>query len=211
MTQAPEIARPAGGPPPGATGGGPGGPPDFQAIAARYLEGHVTGVEGREHEFALGIMQVINTIKDTVPYKHEMNDALVKAWLLAIQFAKDRDILPEFCAKDVETMAPVNARMAQLIAATGEKELALEAIAGYSPCHYHLVLETWKEPGKRIFRSPFKTVLAASVAVGVRPDRGVHRRQLVHPAEPGVRRAARRQDRHLAVAEDGMITVSLAE
>jgi len=208
MTQAPEMARPTGGPPPGVTGGGP---PDFGAIAARYLEGHKTGVEGREHEFALGIMQVINTIKDTVPYPHEMNDALVKAWLLSIQFAKNQNLLPEFCQTDIDTMRPVNARMAQLIAATGEKELALEAVAGYSPCHYHLVLETWKEPGKRIFRSPFKQVLEASVAVGQfdLTEQYIHEEWFI-PRHEGFAKDLGVPLHVSPWQEDGMITVSLA-
>jgi hypothetical protein len=56
--------------------------------------------------------------------------------------------------------------MAGLIAATGEKEVALEAVAGYSPCHHHLVLQTWKEPGARSWISPFTTVLTAGKAIG---------------------------------------------
>jgi hypothetical protein len=163
MTQAPEIARPAGGPPPGATGGGP---PDLAAVAKRYLDGHSTGTEGRERELALGIQQVINTISDQVPYKHEMNDALVKATLLAIQFAKDQGLMKEYCEKDIEVMRPVNKRMGQLIAATGEKEIVLEGLAGYSPCHYHLVLETHKEPGRRWWKSPFSMVLEISRGIG---------------------------------------------
>lgn len=171
MTQAPETTRPAG-PPPGVAAGGPppgvgaGGPPDLKAIAQRYIEGHQTGVEGREDEYARAVIMVTNTIKDQVPYKHEVNDALVKATLTAIQFAKNQGILDAYIAHDIATMAPVNKRMGQLVAATGEREVALEGLAGYSPCHYHLYLETWKEPGKRSWRSPFTTVLKASTAIG---------------------------------------------
>ena len=92
------------------------------------------------------------------------------------------------------------------------EELALEAVAGYSPCHYHLVLETWKEPGKRIFKSPFTRVLEASVAVGQfdLTEQYIHEewfipRNLGFAEDLGVK---------LAISpwqEDGMITVSLAE
>ena len=123
----------------------------------------------------------------------------------------DRGILADFCQKDIETMAPVNARMAQLIAATGEKELALEAVAGYSPCHYHLVLETWKEPGKRIFRSPFKTVLEASVAVGQfdLTEQYIHENWFV-PRNHGFAEQLGVKFDISPWQEDGMITVALA-
>ena len=85
--------------------------------------------------------------------------SLVKAWLLSIQFAKDQNLLPQFVQKDIEVMSPVNKRMGQLIAATGEKEIALEAVAGWSPCHHHLYVGgTEKLPGARRFKSPFATV-----------------------------------------------------
>ena len=166
MTQAPEIARPDG-PPAGATGGGPGGPPDFKALEETYIRGHVTGLEGREEEFARAVINVVATLSDRFPYAHETNDALVKAWLVSIQFAKDHDLLPQFCDKDIETMRPVNARMGQLIAATGNKEIALEAVAGWSPCHHHLyVAGTEKLPGARRFKSPFALVLNAGRRIG---------------------------------------------
>ena len=72
----------------------------------------------------------------------------MKAWLLSIQFAKDQNLLAEFCQKDIEIMRPVNTRMGQLIAATGEKEIALEAVAGWSPCHHHLVRRRHREAAR---------------------------------------------------------------
>jgi hypothetical protein len=164
MTQAPEMARPGGGPPPGVTGGGP---PDFNAMAQMYLKGHTTGLEGREEEFARAVLNVIKTLSDKQPYPHEVNDALVKAWLQSMQFAKDQNLVKEFIAKDIQTMEPVNKRLGQLIQMTGEKELALEAVAGWSPCHHHLIpTETMKLPGKRVFLSPFKMVLDAGRSIG---------------------------------------------
>jgi hypothetical protein len=213
MTQAPEMARPAGGPPPGATGGGPGGPPDFSKIGAMYLAGHVTGLEGREEELSRAIINVVATLSDTHPYPHETNDALVKAWLLSIQFAKDQNLLPEFCQKDIEVMRPVNTRMGQLIAATGEKEIALEAVAGWSPCHHHLAVRgTTKEPGKRTFESPFKTVLEAGQKIGQFDitEQYIHENWFI----PRIEGFAKDLGVKLDVTpwrEDGMITVSLGE
>lgn len=211
MTQAPEISRPAGGPPPGATGGGPGGPPDFGAMAQRYLTGHVTGLEGREEEFSRAVINVVATLSDRHPYPHEVNDALVKAWLLSIQFAKERDLLAEFVQKDIEVMRPVNTRMGQLIAATGEKEIALEAVAGWSPCHHHLAVSgTEKLPGARRFKSPFKTVLDAGQRIGQFDfdEQFVHENWFI-PRMHGFAEDLGVEFEVSPWQEDGMITVSL--
>ena len=72
MTQAPETTKPggppahatAGGPPPGA--GGPGGMPDFTAIAERYLTSEQTdfdAIVGLEKEFAIGVKMVMRTLR----------------------------------------------------------------------------------------------------------------------------------------------------
>jgi hypothetical protein len=103
-----------------------------------------------------------------VPYQHELNDAVIKLHLQAVQFAKERDLMDDWNAHDVKTMRPVNERMGQLIAVTGKKELAVLAVAGYSSCHYHMVLETTRsEDGmRRTWVSPFKTCLAAGSRIG---------------------------------------------
>lgn len=164
MTQAPEMARPAAGGPPGAAAGGP---PDFNKMAEMYLTGHVTGLEGREEEFSRAVLNVIKTLSDRFPYAHEMNDALVKAWLQSIQFAKDQNLMAEFIQKDIDIMEPVNKRLGQLIQMTSQPEIALEAVAGWSPCHHHLVVtDTLKRPGSRTFLSPFKLVLDAGRGIG---------------------------------------------
>ena len=178
MTQAPETTKPggppahatAGGPPPGA-GGPPGGMPDFTAIAERYLTSEQTdfdAIVGLEKEFAIGVKMVMRTLHEQVPYQHELNDAVIKLHLQAVQFAKERDLMDDWNAHDVKTMKPVNERMGQLIAVTGKKELAVLAVAGYSSCHYHMVLETTRsEDGlRRTWISPFKTCLEAGSRIG---------------------------------------------
>ena len=211
MTQAPEIARPAGGPPAGATGGGPGGPPDFKKLEATYINGHVTGLEGREEEFSRAVINVVATLSDRHPYAHEVNDALVKAWLLSIQFAKDQNLLPEFCQKDIEVMRPINQRMGQLIAATGNKEIALEAVAGWSPCHHHLAVGgTEKLPGARRFKSPFKTVLDAGGSIGQFDfdEQFVHENWFI-PRMHGFAKDLGVEFEISPWQEDGMITIAL--
>lgn len=169
MTQAPEMARPAVDTKPAAPAAGKPGKPDPQAIAQMYLDGHLTGLEGREDEFGRAVLTAIKTLSDRHPYDHEMNDALVKSWLVGIKFAKKHDLLADYIENDVETLRPaVLKRMAELIRQTGEKEVALEAIVGWSTCHYHLVVtETYKEPGKRSFLSPFGRVLEMGHKLGI--------------------------------------------
>ena len=161
----------AGGPPPGAGGPGGGGMPDFNAIAERYLNSDKTdfdAIAGLEHEFAIGVRMVMKTLHEQVPYQHELNDALIKLHLQAVQFAKERDLMDDWNAHDIKTMKPVNERMGQLIAMTGKKQLAVLAVAGYSACHYHMVLETQvSEDGmRRSWISPFKTCLEAGKRIG---------------------------------------------
>jgi hypothetical protein len=93
-------------------------------------------------------------------YQHEMNDALVKSRLQAMQFAKDQGLMAEYVAHDVKTMQPINTRVGQIIKKSGDKESALVGLTERTACHYHLVLETESEPGKRRWKSPWGHVLA---------------------------------------------------
>jgi len=174
MTQAPTAPNltTASGPPPGVGGPpGNGGTPDFAAIAERYLTAEQTDFDaltGLEKEFAIGVKMVMRTLHEQVPYQHELNDAIIKLHLQSVQFARERDLMDDWNAHDIKTMSPVNKRMGQLIAATGKKELAVLAVAGYSACHYHMVLETTRsEDGlRRTWISPFKVCLEAGSRIG---------------------------------------------
>ena len=53
----------------------------------------------------------IRTLKDSMPYQHEMNDALVKMHLNSVQFAKNKGLLKEYVAHDVKAMEPMLKRM----------------------------------------------------------------------------------------------------
>ena len=56
------------------------------------FKGVKTGFEGREDEIGKAVQMALKTMANSAGYQHEMNDALVKARLHAIQFAKDMEI-----------------------------------------------------------------------------------------------------------------------
>jgi hypothetical protein len=133
---------------------------------AHWRENHDSGFEGREALLGQAMNMVIKTLNQTLPYQHHVNDALIKAHLGAIQFAKDNDLLDQYIEHDRKMMKPINARIRKLIEQTGNNELALEAAFDITECHYQLVLETLVEPGKRTWKSPFKGNLDACVRIG---------------------------------------------
>jgi len=120
-----------------------------------------TGFEGREDEVGKAVQLALKTLANSAGYKHEMNDALVKARLQAMQFAKDMNLMKEYVDHDVKTMRPINTRVGQVIANTGDKEAALVGLTERTACHYQLVLATEAEEGKRSWQSPWKNVLDA--------------------------------------------------
>ncbi|MEC9376273.1 MAG: hypothetical protein VYA80_07895 [Pseudomonadota bacterium] len=120
-----------------------------------------TGFEGREEELGKAIQLAMKTMANSAGYQHESNDALVKARLQAMQFAKDMGLMEEYVSHDIKTMEPINSRVGQVISKTGDKEAALVGLCERTACHYHLVLETEVEPGKRTWKSPWKRVLDA--------------------------------------------------
>lgn len=142
-------------------------PPNQIKRPAHWREQHGSGFEGREALLGQAMSMVIKTLSQTEPYQHQVNGALVLAHLGAIQFAKNHGLLDEYVEHDRRMMAPVNTRIRKLIAETGNKELALEAVFDITECHYQLVLDTRVEPGKRSWVSPFKTSLEACVRIGM--------------------------------------------
>ena len=123
---------------------------------AHWREEHGGGFEGREVLLGQAMNMVIKTLNQTLPYQHHVNDALIKAHLGALQFAKDNNLLEQYIEHDRKMMEPINFRIRKLIEETGNHELALEAVFDITECHYQLVLETTIEPGKRTWVSPFK-------------------------------------------------------
>ena len=120
-----------------------------------------TGFEGREMEIGKAIQLALKTMANSAGYQHESNDALVKARLQAMQFAKDMGIMEQYVEHDIKTMRPINERVGMIIEKTGDREAALVGLCERTACHYHLVLETEAEEGKRTWKSPWGHVLAA--------------------------------------------------
>ncbi len=131
------------------------------------FKGAKTGFEGQEAEIGKAVQLALKTMASSAGYKHEMNDALVKARLQAMQFAKDHNMMKEYVEHDIKTMRPINSRVGQVIASTGDKEAALVGLTERTACHYQLVLETHAEEGKRSWQSPWKNVLEPSKRMGM--------------------------------------------
>ena len=62
-----------------------------------------TGIEGREVDVAESMQVLVRTMQIQIPYPHDMNDALLKAHLTAIQFAKNNGMLEQYVQHDRET------------------------------------------------------------------------------------------------------------
>ncbi len=143
-----------------------GGPPPGVGAVHNPMDAKLSGFEGREPMLGQAVAMAIRTLADTVPYQHEMNDALVKMHLTALQFAKNQGLVAEFVAHDVRTMAPMLGRMRAAIDKTGNRELALVGMFDRTACHYQLCLDTEVVPGRRTFTAPFGVVLAMGTRIG---------------------------------------------
>jgi hypothetical protein len=125
-----------------------------------------SGFEGREDDLGKAVALAIRTLKDGIPYQHEMNDALVKMHLNSLQFAKDQGLTAEYVAHDIALMRPTLARIRASLAAGGDPELALEAIFDRNAALYQLCLDLHAEPGRRSFTFPFTRVLDIARRIG---------------------------------------------
>jgi len=130
------------------------------------MEGTSSGFEGREELLGQAVALAIRTLKDSMPYQHEMNDALVKMHLNAVQFAKNTGRIAQFVEHDVKTMQPMLQRMKAIIERTGDREVALTGMFDRTACLYQLCLDLKSEPGKRTFTFPFTNVLTVSRRIG---------------------------------------------
>lgn len=187
-------------------------PRQASAKKHHYAQAMKSGFEGREEELGRAMSVVFKTMKNTVPYVHEINDALIKAWLVSIQFAKNRGELEELAAHDVATMEPINRRLKKVIENAGDKEIALIGIFDHTACHYQMVLETESEPGKRTWTSPFKTVLEASKKIGQfdLTEQEIHERWTV-PRLMGYADALGVKFKVSPWSNDGVLTCELVE
>ncbi|MFM8584814.1 MAG: hypothetical protein ACKOBU_00045 [Gammaproteobacteria bacterium] len=122
--------------------------------------------EGREEELGKAIGLAIRTLKDAMPYQHEMNDALVKMHLNSVQFAKNAGLSQQYVEHDVRCMTPTLRRIRAEMAAKGDPELALSGVFDRTSAFYQLCLDLEESPGLRRFTFPFSTVLAISRKIG---------------------------------------------
>jgi hypothetical protein len=126
----------------------------------------LSGFEGREGELGLSMSILLKMIGNHTGYAHEMNDPLVKAHLLAIQFAKNNGTLAQYIAHDIKTMEPINLRMKQIIEKTGMQEIAMVALFDRTACHYALALTTTGDGRSRTWKDPFGWVLTQCRKIG---------------------------------------------
>jgi len=125
-----------------------------------------SGFEGREERLGHAVSLAIRTLKDAMPYQHEMNDALVKMHLNSLQFAKNKGLLREYVAHDVQTMQPTLQSLRAEIERTGEREIALSGLFERTAGFYQLCLDVEASPGRRSFTFPFSHVLAVARKIG---------------------------------------------
>lgn len=171
----------------------------------------LSGFEGREEELGRSMSILLKMLNNHAGYAHEMNDPLVKAHLLAIQFAKNRGALAEYVEHDIQTMMPINLRMKQIIEKTGIREIALVALFDRTACHYGLALTSGGEGKRRSWKEPFGHVLEQCRKLG-QFDLTV---QEIHEqwTRPRLLGYARCMGVELTVSDigpDGTITVELA-
>lgn len=112
------------------------------------------------------VAKAIKTISNDTPYQHEMNDALIKAQLTTIQFAKDNGVLDRLIAHEAETQAPMISRVGKMIQAGGSPELGTIALTERTACFYQLVQDYQRTGTTMRWKSPYGNVLAATRRLG---------------------------------------------
>lgn len=136
-----------------------------------------SGFAGQEQRLGQAVALAIRTLKDAMPYQHEMNDALVKMHLNSVQFAKNQGLIERYVAHDVELVRAQLESAREQIAAGGDRELALQTVFEGLPQFYQLLLDVESTPGLRRFSFPYSRVLEMARRIGQfdMTDEEVHR------------------------------------
>jgi hypothetical protein len=121
---------------------------------------------GRELELGMAVESLIKALNNREPYQHEPNDALIKATLTSIQFAKDNDLLEEWINAQVMTQMPMISRVGKLIEKNGDLELGMLALTERTACFYQLVMDYERDGDQIRWRSPYWNVLAQTRRLG---------------------------------------------
>jgi hypothetical protein len=172
----------------------------------------LSGFENRERELARCMSILLKMLGNHAGYAHEMNDPLVKAHLMAMQYAKDHGGIAAYVEHDIRTMEPINLRMKHIIEKTGNPEIALVALFDRTACHYALALTSTGEGRSRSWQEPFGHVLAQCRKIGQfdLAEEEIHRNW----TKPRLLGYARTMGVNLRVSDigpDRMITVELAD
>jgi hypothetical protein len=172
----------------------------------------LSGFEGREAELGRSMSILLKMLGNHAGYDHEMNDPLVKAHLMAIQYAKNNGALAEYVEHDIRTMQPINLRMKQVIEKTGQKELALVGLFDRTACHYGLALTSSGEGRTRTWQDPFARVLTECRKIGQFDLTGkeIHE-QWTRPRLLGYAKTMGVSLKVSDLGEDGSITVELLD
>lgn len=162
----------------------------------------------------LAVARAIQVVSVTEPYQHELNDAVVKVQLTALQFAKDNDVTAEMVAHEVKTQTPMLLRVGKLLGMGGDPQLGLIALTERTACFYQLVLDYQRDGMTIRWKSPYGRVLAAGKGLGQfdLTEREVHENYTVPAMQQ--RAAVMGMQVHFAPwQDDGWITMtaSMAE
>lgn len=164
---------------------------------------------GREEALGLAVSTVIKTLNHNLSYQHEMNDALVKMTLTHIQFAKNKNLVKEAVAEDVEQQKMQLLRVKRLMDKTGNKDLAIVAIFEQTTCFFQLVDHTKRAPNTVTYKSPYSTVLDQTVRMGIQDltEKEIHENWTI----PRMKAYAEILGVNITVSpwqDDGMITIT---
>lgn len=129
-------------------------------------QGFGSGFEGNEQRLGEAVALAIRTLKDAMPYQHELNDALVKMHLNSVQFAKNAGLIEQYVEHDIRNMTPALQRIRETIAVTGDTEESLRGVFDRNSGFYQLCLDLEESPRTRRFSFPFSAVLAISRRIG---------------------------------------------
>ncbi len=110
--------------------------------------------------------KAIKTISNDTPYQHEMNDALIKAHLTNLQFAKDNGLLEELVDHEVKTQSFMILRVGKMIRDGGSPELATIALTERTACFYQLVQEYERTGTTMRWKTPYGNVLNVTRQLG---------------------------------------------
>jgi len=134
--------------------------------ASSRAAGDAIEFQGEEERLGQAVALALRTLKDGIPYQHEMNDALVKMHLNSVQFAKNKGLSTQYVEHDISMMRPTLERIRASVLAGNDSELALHGIFDRTSCFYQLCLDLEVSPGRRRFTFPYSHVLAISRRIG---------------------------------------------